>query len=107
QDQNFIQHQFKVFSIISLFVLAVATIVATLFARRISQPLTALAHNAHALASGEYGRKMPVTSGDEIGQLCNSFNQLSDALAANQESRTRWMADISHEMRTPLSVLKV
>lgn len=106
-DQNFIQQQFKLFSIISLFVLTIATIVATLFARRISLPLTTLAQKAHALASGDYSQKMPVTSQDEIGQLCNSFNQLSEALAANQKSRALWVADISHEMRTPLSVLKV
>ena len=107
QDQNFIQHQFKIFSIISLFVLVIATIVATLLARRISQPLTSLAQKAHALASGDYSQTIPVTSQDEIGQLCNSFNQLSEALAANQQSRALWVADISHEMRTPLSVLKV
>lgn len=107
QDQNFIQHQFKIFSIISLFVLVIATIVATLLARRISQPLTTLAQKAHALASGDYSQTMPVSSQDEIGQLCNSFNQLSTALAANQQSRALWVADISHEMRTPLSVLKV
>lgn len=107
QDQNFIQHQFKIFSIISLFVLAIATIVATLLARRISRPLTTLAQKAHALASGDYSQKIPVTSRDEIGQLCSSFNQLSEALAANQQSRALWVADISHEMRTPLAVLKV
>ncbi len=107
QDQNFIQHQFKIFSIISLFVLVTATIVATLLARRISRPLTHIAEKAHALASGNYSQTLPVTSQDEIGQLCNSFNQLSEALAANQQSRAQWVADISHEMRTPLSVLKV
>lgn len=107
QDQNFIQHQFKIFSIISLFVLVVATIVATLLARRISRPLTHIAEKAQALASGNYSQTIPVTSQDEIGQLCNSFNQLSEALAANQQSRALWVADISHEMRTPLSVLKV
>lgn len=107
QDQNFIQHQFKIFSIISLFVLVIATIVATLLARRISRPLTHLAEKAHALASGDYSQTIAVTSHDEIGQLCNSFNQLSEALAANQQSRALWVADISHEMRTPLSVLKV
>ncbi|MFO1389294.1 ATP-binding protein [Cellvibrio sp.] len=107
QDQNFIQHQFKIFSVISLFVLVIATIVATLLARRISKPLTSLAQKAHALSSGDYSQKIPVSSQDEIGQLCNSFNQLSEALAASQKSRALWVADISHEMRTPLSVLKV
>ena len=107
QDQNFIQHQFKVFSLISLLVLVIATLVATLLARRISRPLMVLAQKAHSLAAGDYSQKIPVTSRDEIGQVCNSFNQLSEALAANQQSRAHWVADISHEMRTPLSVIKV
>ena len=58
QDENFIQHQFKIFSIISLFVLPIATIVATLLARRISRPLTSLAQKAHAL---DYSQAIPVT----------------------------------------------
>lgn len=107
QDQNFIQHQFKIFGIISLLVLVIATLVATLFARRISRPLTTLADNAQALAMGDYSKQMPVHSRDEIGQLCNSFNLLSETLAANQRSRALWIADISHEIRTPLSVLKL
>lgn len=107
QDRNFIQHQFKVFSIISLLVLIIATLVAALFARRISRPLKELAINTQALAAGNYSQKMPVASRDEIGQLCNSFNLLAQALAANKQSHAHWVADISHEMRTPLSVLKV
>lgn len=107
QDQNFIQHQFKVFGFISLLVLVIATFVATLFARRISRPLMTLAEKAHALASGDYSQQIQVTSRDEIGQVCNSFNQLSEALAASQQSRALWVADISHEMRTPLSVIKL
>ena len=61
QDQNLIQHQFKIFSIISLFVLVIATIVATLLARQISRLLTSLAQKAHALASGDYSQTIPVT----------------------------------------------
>jgi len=107
QDKRFIQQQFKVFSIISLLVLAIATLVATLFSRRISLPLTTLAKNAQALAAGDYSRRIPVASRDEIGQLCNSFNLLGEALDAHQQSQAHWVADISHEIRTPLSVWKM
>jgi two-component system, OmpR family, sensor histidine kinase BaeS len=106
-DKNFMQHQFEVFSIISLLVLLISTVMATWMARRISRPLTQLAQGAEALAAGNYTLQMPVQSRDEIGQVCNSFNQLAQALAANEKFRALWIADISHEMRTPLSVLKV
>lgn len=107
QDQNFLQHQLKVFGIISLLVLGIATLVAALFARRISKPLTTLAQNTQALAAGDYAIKMPVNSRDEIGQLCHNFNLLAASLLANKDSQSHWVADISHEMRTPLSVLQI
>ena len=59
--------------------LVIATIVATLLARRISQPLTSLAQKAHALASGDYSQTIPVTSQDEIGQLFISLEQVRQA----------------------------
>jgi len=105
-DRNFMQHQLKVFSIVGLFVLALSTAVATLLSRRISRPLVELAEGAQALAAGNYTRQMRVTSTDEIGQLCKTFNVLAQTLAANEKSRALWIADISHEMRTPVSVVK-
>lgn len=105
-DRNFMQHQLKVFSVVGLFVLALSTAVATLLSRRISRPLVELAHGAQALAAGNYTRQMSVTSTDEIGQLCKTFNVLAQTLAANEKSRALWIADISHEMRTPVSVIK-
>lgn len=105
-DRNFMQHQLKVFSVVGLFVLVLSTAVATLLSRRISRPLVELAKGAEALASGNYQRQMNVTSTDEIGQLCKTFNILAQTLAASEKSRALWIADISHEMRTPVSVLK-
>jgi two-component system sensor histidine kinase BaeS len=105
-DRKFMQHQLKVFSVVGLFVLGLSTAVATLLSRRISRPLIALAQGAEALASGNYQQQMKVTTADEIGQLCKSFNTLAQTLAANEKSRALWIADISHEMRTPVSVIK-
>lgn len=107
QDQSFLHHQFKIFTLFSLLVLFIATLLAALFSKRISRPITELMNNMKGLAAGDYSRKMPILSHDEIGQLCISFNQLSQTLAANEQSRVNWIADISHEMRTPLAVLKV
>src|SRR5690606_4046560 len=80
--------------------------VATFFARRISKPIVTLSENTQALASGDYSGRIEVQSQDEIGQLCRNFNQLAQTLQANEQSRAHWIADISHEMRTPVSVLK-
>ena len=107
QDRKFLRHQFKIFTIISFLVLGIATLFSVFFAKRISQPITELAKNVKRLTEGDYSQTMYIKNRDEVGQLCTSFNQLSETLAANEKSRADWIADISHEMRTPLSVLKV
>ena len=105
-DRKFMTHQLIFFSIISVVILAVSIGVATLLTRRISRPIKALSKHTEALASGDYQQRLEVKSRDEIGQLCDNFNQLAQALQAHEKSRANWIADISHEMRTPVAVLK-
>lgn len=105
-DRRFMAHVLRVFGIISLVILVISVGVATFFARRISKPIVTLSEHTQALASGDYSRRIDTQSRDEIGQLCRHFNQLAQTLQANEQSRAHWIADISHEMRTPVSVLQ-
>lgn len=105
-DRKFMTHQLTFFGIISVVILAVSIGVATLLTRRISGPIKALSKRAEALTSGDYRQSLEVTSRDEIGQLCDNFNKLAQALEAHEKSRAHWIADISHEIRTPVAVLK-
>jgi two-component system sensor histidine kinase BaeS len=43
---------------------------------------------------------------DEIAQLSHDVNQLAHALSENRSARQRWMADMAHELRTPLSIIQ-
>ncbi len=96
--------------------LIVVTVVASLLAlvvgvalsRVLSKPLYALAEAARAVARGSLGKTVPVQPGyaSEIAGLTESFNQMSLALAAGEEQRQRMAADIAHELRTPLSVMR-
>lgn len=105
-DRNFVTHQLTFFGIISMVVLAISIGVATMLTRRISHPIRALSKYTEALASGDYRQRLDFNSRDEIGQLGDNFNKLAQALEANEKSRANWIADISHEMRTPVAVLK-
>lgn len=105
-DRKFMTHQLRFFGVLSLVVLAVSIGVATLLTRRISLPIKALSNHTEVLASGDYRHRIDVNSQDEIGQLGENFNKLAQALEANEKSRANWIADISHEMRTPVAVLK-
>lgn len=82
-------------------------IVGSLQARRIVKPVRALAAAAHRVAGGDLSQRIPVTSDDELGEMATAFNTMAAELERQHELRHRAMADIAHELRTPLSVLQV
>lgn len=84
----------------------VALILGSLLFLQIVAPVRRLTNAARGVAEGKLGQRIPVTSQDEIGQLSIAFNQMADALAQQQELRRNMVADIAHELRTPLSVIQ-
>jgi len=75
-------------------------------AYRMAKPIRQLASATRDLASGKYATRVKVTSGGELEQLSNDFNNLAEILEKNQRARSQWVADISHELRTPLTILR-
>jgi len=76
-------------------------------ARSIVAPVRALAEAARRVASGDFSQRIPVTSQDELGEMAIAFNTMAAELRQQQELRHRAMADVAHELRTPLSVLQI
>lgn len=105
-DHAFIHKQAKRLSIICAASLLLSLIVAAIIARRISTPIKNLSRATQKLTTGDFSVRVNPVSDDEIGNLCNNVNTLAQTLAANQQMRNQWVADISHEMRTPVSVLR-
>ncbi len=89
---------------------AVALLVALGFAFAIARwllaPVRALSGGVHALTAGDYAQRIAPTGSAELGALARDFNRLARTLESHREARRRWGADIAHELRTPLSVLR-
>jgi signal transduction histidine kinase len=90
---------------------ALAAILIALFlgiflARRLTRPVRELTTATRAMARGDLEQQVPVRSQDELGELAASFNQMSADLARANELRRQMTADIAHDLRTPLSVIK-
>ena len=83
-----------------------AAVAGIVVAGRITRPLRAIGEAANAIARGEQSRRAPVGSSDELGDLAASFNQMAEALARQEATRQRFIADVAHELRTPLAVLQ-
>jgi two-component system OmpR family sensor kinase/two-component system sensor histidine kinase BaeS len=75
-------------------------------AASILRPLHRLEKAVEAVARGEFDVQSPVSGSDEIAQLARGFNQMAVNLRRQEELRQRMVADIAHELRTPLSVMQ-
>ena len=85
-------------------VLALACV--QLLARGTTKPLREMAAVASAMARGEHGRQVAVTSNDEVGELAQAFNRMTAELAETDRLRRDLVANVSHELRTPLGALQ-
>ena len=82
-----------------------ALLLGALLANTISRPVQELTAATKVLAGGDLGHQVPVRTADEIGELAQSFNQMSADLARSNQLRRQMTADIAHDLRTPLSVI--
>ena len=90
-----------------------AAIVGLLVSRGLTAPLRSLTGAAGQMSSGDLSIRAPARGRDEIGQLARQFNQMAERLeasfaelAAERDSLRRFIADASHELRTPVTALK-
>ena len=91
--------------IILALALAIALAIAIMFGRTVTKPLEALMAGTEKVGEGQYETVL-VTSNDELADLTRAFNLMSDKLKQLDEMRMQMMSEISHEMRTPLQVIK-
>jgi signal transduction histidine kinase len=93
------------FPLLVLGLLAVA-FVAGRAVRRMAAPIGEVMEAADRVAGGDYGTRVQVRGPGEVGRLAHSFNQMTERLQANETQRRALLADVAHELRTPLSVIR-
>jgi len=106
EAERFLLGQVRVLAAAFLIALGLAALLGYLLARQLSRPVQALVGTVTELAQGHYERRAASGGGDELGRLSAAVNSLADALEKNRTARQRWMADIAHELRTPVAILK-
>ncbi len=83
----------------------VAFVVSFFLTRQILKPVKKMRTAAKSIASGNFNERIPVTSGDEIGQLAESFNSMTVSLNELENMRSSFVSDVSHELRTPMTTI--
>jgi two-component system, OmpR family, sensor histidine kinase BaeS len=87
-------------------IVLIVIIISFPLARRLVKPIRAMAAATHDIASGKYTTRISFSSTDELGQLARDFNAMALTLEKHEKERRQWVADISHELRTPIAVLQ-
>ncbi|MEP7345839.1 MAG: ATP-binding protein [Gemmatimonadaceae bacterium] len=75
-------------------------------AKRSFMPVSAMAARAAEISATNFHERLPVVSSDELGELSRVVNDLLDRLEGSFAQQQRFMADASHELRTPTAVLR-
>jgi signal transduction histidine kinase len=107
QESAFLKHVNQGLLTIGLGAIAVALVLGWWLAHRLSAPARALTVAARDLAAGNWNQRLPVRSGDEFGQMTAAFNDMAAEITRQAALRRRLVADVAHELRTPLSVLRL
>jgi signal transduction histidine kinase len=92
--------------ITGLIVAALALILGFLLTYQITRPLKVLVNGVRQITKGNLGHRVNIKSKDELNDLGQSFNTMAAGLDNAEQERKRIIADIAHDLRTPLTVIE-
>jgi len=97
----------SVFFMLAITVLFISFIVSFLATKRQAEPLNEMARIARVFARGDYSARaiVYVEHEDEISELAHAFNSMADAMEKSEERRRDLIANVSHELKTPMTVI--
>ncbi|HID62810.1 MAG TPA: HAMP domain-containing histidine kinase, partial [Anaerolineae bacterium] len=86
--------------------LVLSILLALLVSRSVAAPLRRVAGAAEGIARGETGTRAPISGPAEVQALARSFNTMADRVEAAQRSQRDFVANVSHELKTPLTSIQ-
>ncbi|MCL2056538.1 MAG: HAMP domain-containing histidine kinase, partial [Oscillospiraceae bacterium] len=95
----------KMFLICAAAVLSVTSVFIYIITIRIVGPLRSMLDATHSFSRGDFSGRVRVSGFDEVGQLSMAFNNMASTLAATESTRRQFIANVSHELKTPITTV--
>ena len=95
----------KIFCSAGIIIFALVFCFVGLFSYQLTKPLGQMAKAAKAFGKGDFSIRVNAQGNDEIGDLARSFNTMADSLAASEGMRRAFVANVSHELKTPMTTI--
>ena len=92
--------------IAGILALGVSIVLAVIFTRSVTQPLQHVARAAERIAAGDYNQKIPVEGPSEVKEVANDFNLMAQKVRDAQHIQRDFLANVSHELKTPLTSIQ-
>lgn len=89
-----------------LFIMMLLTLSGVYFIRSILVPVRQVSQSARQIAQGDFEVRIQKAHNDEIGQLCDTVNDMAEELGAAERMKNEFISSVSHELRTPLTAIK-
>jgi two-component system OmpR family sensor kinase len=105
-EQRFLDRVEQMLFVATALAVGLIVVVGALLNRRLNAPLQRLADAARAVAAGDLDQQVEAGGSIEVAQVGQAFNEMTAALQEAETLRQNMVADVAHELRTPLSVLQ-
>lgn len=103
--RDFSIQMYRIFLLSMIFPVAVLLLAFYYANYRVTRPLKLMSSAAKAIAQGDFSRRIPVETDDEIGELAESFNHMTNSLVQLESMRRSFVANVSHELKTPMTTI--
>jgi signal transduction histidine kinase len=105
-EQQFLDRTRSILVIGAALAVGLALIMGALLSRSLTAPLRRLATAVRAVATGDLDQRVQVEGSTEMEEVALAFNEMTAALGSSEQQRQNMVADVAHELRTPLSVVQ-
>lgn len=95
----------RMFLTAAIITMLLSLILVGILSYNMSKPLREMSNAAKKFAVGDFSARVTVTGNDEISELAMAFNQMADSLTASEGMRRSFIANVSHELKTPMTTI--